>query len=79
LLLIDKAVCLSAAKKEEYEAFRSNRQLLFCFMPFRHFPMNLSQPVDSARLFRREANYIKPPRPLARGRVTFREKSSAAA
>ncbi|WP_226939079.1 hypothetical protein, partial [Janthinobacterium sp. FT14W] len=30
---IDKALCLSAAKKEEYEAFQHNRQLLL-FLSF---------------------------------------------
>jgi hypothetical protein len=79
LLLSDKALCLSAAKKEEYEAFRSFRQPLFCCSPLRRFPMNLPQAVDSVRLFRREANYSKPPVSLARGFVTFREKLSLAA
>jgi hypothetical protein len=41
--------------------------------------MNLSQLVDSLRLFLREANYSKPRSGLARGFVTIREKSSGRA
>jgi hypothetical protein len=79
LLLVDKALCLSAAKKEDYEAFRLFRQLLFCIAPFRHYPMNHPQLVDLARLFLRETNYSKPASCLARGFVTFREKLSGRA
>jgi hypothetical protein len=79
LLLGDKALCLSAAEKEEYEAFRLFRQPLFYIVLLRHTPMNLSQLVDSVRLFLREANYIKPSSGLARGFVTIREKSSGRA
>ncbi|WP_226939189.1 hypothetical protein, partial [Janthinobacterium sp. FT14W] len=36
---IDKALCLSAAKKEEYEAFQHNRQhLLFTTQPRKAVP-----------------------------------------
>jgi hypothetical protein len=38
-LLIDKALCLSAAKKEEYESFLTFRQLLFSLQrPFQEHP-----------------------------------------
>jgi hypothetical protein len=79
LQLVDKSLCLSAAKKKEYEAFSLFRQLLFCISPLRRSPMNLSQLVDSVRLFQRETNYSKRLSSLARGFVTFREKLFPAA
>jgi len=74
LLLGDKAVCLSAAEEEEYEAFSLFRQPLFYIVRFAHTPIILSQLVDLVRLFLREANYSKPLSGLARGFVTIRWK-----
>ncbi|MFM9438521.1 hypothetical protein ACFDR9_005628, partial [Janthinobacterium sp. CG_23.3] len=55
LRLVDKAFCLSAAKKKEYEAFRLFRQLLFS-LPRRFRPALFARhrvPVIG------EANYSK--------------------
>ncbi|MET3135452.1 hypothetical protein AAKU55_005762, partial [Oxalobacteraceae bacterium GrIS 1.11] len=55
LQLLDKAFCLSAAKKKEYEAFRFFRQLLF-LLPCRFrlaFPARHLMPLIG------EANYSK--------------------
>ena len=48
-------------------------------MPFRHYPMNLPQLVDSVRLFLREANYSKLASCLASRFVTFHEKCTGGA
>jgi hypothetical protein len=62
LLLIDKALCLSAAKKEEYESFLTFRQLLFS----RSTILMRPQLLDFAIQICREANYSKPSAILAR-------------
>jgi hypothetical protein len=64
LLLVDKALCLSAAEKEEYEAFSSFRQLLFLLQhPFQGVP-NSRQLLDFVNHFCGEANYSKRPESL---------------
>ncbi|MGK5028915.1 hypothetical protein, partial [Janthinobacterium sp. MDT1-19] len=55
---IDKALCLSAAKKEEYEAFQHNRQLLLLLPSPGRLPLLCRKLV---RLIG-EANYSKAPR-----------------
>jgi hypothetical protein len=61
LQLVDKAFCLSAAKKEEYEAFRLFRQLLFCFTAWFPAAPTARQLLDFVDRFSGEANYSKGP------------------
>ncbi|NML63572.1 hypothetical protein HHL21_21280 [Massilia sp. RP-1-19] len=65
MLLIDKAFCLSAAEKEEYEAFAVFRQP--SFLPRRLFQTTLTaqQLLDFVNQFCGEANYSKGRRELA--------------
>jgi hypothetical protein len=60
LQLVDKAFCLSAAKKKEYEAFRSFRQPSFLLPGLFRPPLLFRNQYLSAE----EANFAKRARPF---------------
>jgi hypothetical protein len=60
LQLVDKAFCLSAAKKKEYEAFCSVRQLLFFALFLQTVPLNSLQLVDLLQQFAGRRTIAKP-------------------